>query len=1030
MTNIKKWLCLWILTYTSISLLGQQSLPYFCGFETDDECLGWELNAGATDNFTNLWCIGSAAYRSGLKSMYISYDNGTTAGYTANRNMLAASHEFQIPQGTYLLSFDWRSMGTADSTAILYVCWMPATIETSSILSSSPPDWVSQRKLTCSGETVLWGASSWKNEQVTLQTNGNPYKLVFVWLNATSNPVNPGACIDNVQLTTIACPPPEELQIEHNGTTTTFKWQGNANSYSLKYNIYGQNTWAEIQNITNTEYSVQNLENGVYSFWVQGNCDNDTSIWSESEYYLIYDISAVTSCINYIDLDNAQCWIGSTSNPYTIAQKVDHGFAAKESRHTIHYLPDEYDPRTDGLLKTVPEGALASVRLGNWDVNGEAEGIAYEYYVEPDMNGVLLLKYAVVLEKPTHDPPEQPRFKLEILKEDGSPVDEMCASADFTAGENLIADGWHTVGSNNDIIWKDWTTIGVNLLPYEGQTLTVRLTTYDCSPKAHYGYAYFTLDCADGAITGISCGGNPTERFKAPDGFYYRWYKTDDPDVTLGTSQEYPTPPGLLALGDTSLYSVDCIYPEAEQCFFTLTASAKRRDPVVSVSYELYPNQNCQNEVQFINNSYILMEGEPTDMKCEAMLWSFGDPSNTTSTSYAPSFIYPKEGGDFTVSVTAYISDNQCDSTISFNLHLPPVDNQNDTLYVSTCKDYYEFFGETLTSEGIYSKNFVTQAGCDSIVILDLHFVDMIEQIIYDTICEGENYIFGERILGETGEYMHTFITDEGCDSLVQLMLYVRPKGNVQWTDIPSYCGGIEGLPISYYADGVFETYYILYSDSAKKQGFIDLEATPLVQPISIDIPQGVRPGQYAALVIFGDPKCGNDTIPLEISVLYPDSIIVQRWDDMLSVTNDRWNGGYTFSSYQWYKNGQPMSGQTGSYLYVPEEKLDTESEYSVLLTRADDNVAVMTCPFVPQTISEDERTKLVISIDNLSYNSLEVEVAQPAQIKVYNTLGLKIYESSTENHAEVPLPTSSGMYIIEITGDNGQRETYRTIVK
>ena len=119
---------------------------------------------------------------------------------------------------------------------------MPATIETSSILSSSPPDWVSQRKLTCSGETVLWGASSWKNEQVTLQTNGNPYKLVFVWLNATSNPVNPGACIDNVQLTTIACPPPEELQIEHNGTTTTFKWQGNANSYSLKYNIYGQNT--------------------------------------------------------------------------------------------------------------------------------------------------------------------------------------------------------------------------------------------------------------------------------------------------------------------------------------------------------------------------------------------------------------------------------------------------------------------------------------------------------------------------------------------------------------------------------------------------------------------------------------------------------------------------------------------------------------------------------------------------------------------------------------------------------------------
>jgi hypothetical protein len=34
--------------------------------------------------------------------------------------------------------------------------------------------------------------------------------------------------------------------------------------------------------------------------------------------------------------------------------------------------------------------------------------------------------------------------------------------------------------NNSTIIWKDWTTVGVDIAPYHGEDIKIRLTTYDC----------------------------------------------------------------------------------------------------------------------------------------------------------------------------------------------------------------------------------------------------------------------------------------------------------------------------------------------------------------------------------------------------------------------------------------------------------------------------------------------------------------------------------------------------------------------
>ena len=87
----------------------------------------------------------------------------------------------------------------------------------------------------------------------------------------------------------------------------------------------------------------------------------------------------------------------------------------------------------------------------------------------------------------------------------------VCYKINTTAGRvNFVADrnapGWHTEGSENDvIIWKDWTTIGLNVMDYRGKNIKIKLTTYDCQEGAHFGYAYFTMNCIAAELSGIEC---------------------------------------------------------------------------------------------------------------------------------------------------------------------------------------------------------------------------------------------------------------------------------------------------------------------------------------------------------------------------------------------------------------------------------------------------------------------------------------------------------------------------------------------
>ena len=365
-----------------------------------------------------------------------------------------------------------------------------------------------------------------------------------------------------------------------------------------------------------------------------------------------------TGCIDYTDLHAAYvtCGYGHYNNPTEHIGVVDNGYFSGASRHTVHFDTAERDARTGGMLRTIPEGEPASIRLGNWNSGGnaapEAESITYGMTVDADVADLLVLRYAAVLQDPEHSPSLQPRFRLEILNQDGHPIDS-CSVADFIANAAL---GWNQ--APNEVLWKDWTTVGIDLSPYNGQAIFVRLTTRDCGEGSHFGYAYFTLRCGSRRMQTEGCSTVPNNRFTVPTGFSYRWYTSADTTETVSDSSS------IWVRSDNSItYYCRLSFIDNPQCHFTMSAFAGARYPLALFDTTLTV-ANCQFDLQLTNRSTISGDGETplgTGEPVETFRWLL--PDSTESSASVP-LLHLTDTGTVDITLIAGIADNQCIDTL------------------------------------------------------------------------------------------------------------------------------------------------------------------------------------------------------------------------------------------------------------------------------------------------------------------------------------------------------------------------------
>ncbi|NBY41065.1 MAG: hypothetical protein EBQ66_09300 [Flavobacteriia bacterium] len=165
-----------------------------------------------------------------------------------------------------------------------------------------------------------------------------------------------------------------------------------------------------------------------------------------------------------------------------------------------------------------PPGHNASVKLGNAISGAQAEELVYTINVTPQSN-LFVYKYAVVLQNPGHTAPQQPKFETEILNAAGMPIGGGCGT--YTVYGGQPGQNFQSCGMNT---WLPWTTVGLDLTPYMGQTIQIKFTTWDCAQGGHYGYAYIAAQCLALAIDVDFCGGTQPLTLTAPTGFQsYQW---------------------------------------------------------------------------------------------------------------------------------------------------------------------------------------------------------------------------------------------------------------------------------------------------------------------------------------------------------------------------------------------------------------------------------------------------------------------------------------------------------------------------
>ena len=449
------------------------------------------------------------------------------------------------------------------------------------------------------------------------------------------------------------------------------------------------------------------------------------------------------------------CYTGYTSYPSWTVGIVDSGPLSACSRHTVHSNPLERDPWTGGRLYTIPDGHCVSVRLGNWRIGAEQESIAYTLHIDTNDFDLLVLRYALVEENPNHGLQNNPQFEFDITDLHGRRVGQ-CYHGLFVSGD---LSGWQQ--GMDDVLWRDWEAVGVDLTPLHGQTIRVTLSNRDCAQTGHFGYGYFTLESAHKHFRSITCGEAEENTFRAPEGFSYRWYNANDTSTTLSTADS-------LHVNDTGSFCCHVTYQlSSQQCGFVMSTYMGPRYPVAAFSHE--STDSCVTLVRFLNHSFIARDSSHTSRTsypCEQYLWDFGD--GTTSNEINPVHQFTADTLQ-TVTLYAMLADGACVDSVSDTFYF---DLPRDTVFDTICAGQtYFFHGERIGQPGRW-----TYLDSCSGHVLYLHHWPKYDIQIYDTITIGETYIFDGKTFSRPVLYTVQHTSVNGCDSVVTLHLSSREE--------------------------------------------------------------------------------------------------------------------------------------------------------------------------------------------------------------------------------------------------------------
>ncbi|MBP5536363.1 MAG: gliding motility-associated C-terminal domain-containing protein [Bacteroidales bacterium] len=133
--------------------------------------------------------------------------------------------------------------------------------------------------------------------------------------------------------------------------------------------------------------------------------------------------------------------------------------------------------------------------------------------------------------------------------------------------------------------------------------------------------------------------------------------------------------------------------------------------------------------------------------------------------------------GSDTVCTFIYATALGCDSTVELHLHL--LHSHMQMLDTVVCQSDMPIVWRGVSFDSAGTRRLLFEGGsangADSIVVLTLRVAPVQQQVLVDTVCQGDTLYVGTHPYTTSGVHQTTLATTFGCDSVVHLFLTVAP---------------------------------------------------------------------------------------------------------------------------------------------------------------------------------------------------------------------------------------------------------------
>jgi len=301
----------------------------------------------------------------------------------------------------------------------------------------------------------------------------------------------------------------------------------------------------------------------------------------------------------------------------------------------------------------------------------------------------------------------------------------------------------------------------------------------------------------------------------------------------------------------------------------------------------------------------------------------------TISASICPGETYAFAGQDYAMPGTytaTSTATSGCDSLVTLNLaFIEPVEEQRDT---AICRGD-SFLGNLIVRDTAICQNLQTARGCDSTICYNILALQPQSLELTERICEGESYSLGDTAYTEPGTYTATFQSAAGCDSTVVLNLTVDSIP-VTYIDVPVCRDSM--------FDGVLFTQDTVICQTLARPNACDSTIClniRLLDPPQSTLEAAICPNEVFVFQdsVYTEPGTyqyrfsqlnGCDSIVTITLTERPTQPLTIAGDSLLCVGDSAWlDAGADFSSYEW-----SVSGETQQQL-----RIDAPGTYAVTTT-------------------------------------------------------------------------------------------------